>query len=438
VRSWVIFAVLLTLFCGRALAEEEYSFDMEEYSFDLSEIEEKPWDIGGYLEFRPMLFGMDTNSALHKLKFYDRAKKNIREEYNFTALLDGRYKKGTTEYRAVVNTDFRKSYLGWSENTTLYEGYMSSRPSSTFNFNIGKKTLKWGKGYAWNPVAFLDRPKDPYDPELAREGFVVASADYIRSFDGRLRTFSFTPVLLPVYDHINDDFGKVNRFNLAGKAYFLLDDTDIDLIFLTGGSKTNRYGMDFSRNIATNFEIHGELAFIDDYKKRFIDSDGTAYSKEYDATSYLLGLRYLTKTDTTYIVEYFHDDTGFAESEMTDYFSFIDKGYDTYLASGDDSLLKKASNVAGGSYSRRNSMKDYLYLRASQKEPFDILYFTPSLTGIFNLTDKSFSIGPELLYTGVKNLELRLRTTVLIGDSHTEYGEKQSDFSIGLRVRYFF
>jgi len=430
-KLWAAFAILFTLSYGMALAEEEYSFD-------LSEIEEKPLHIGGYLEFRPLLFGLDTNSALHKLKLYDRDKENIREEYNFTALLDGSYKKGTTEFRAIVNTDLRESYLGFSEETTLFEGYMSLRPSSTFNFNIGKKTLKWGKGYAWNPVAFLDRPKNPDDPELAREGFVVASADYIKSFDGPLKTFSFTPVLMPVYDHVNDDFGKINRLNFAGKMYFLLYDTDIDLIFLTGGSKTNRYGMDFSRNITSNFEIHGELAFINDYKKRFINSDGTVFNNEYDATSYLLGLRYLTKSDTTYIFEYFHDATGFAESEMTDYFSFIDQGYDTYLASGDDSLLKKASNVAGGSYNRRNLMRDYLYLRVSQKEPFDMLYFTPSLTGIFNISDESFSIGPELLYTGIKNLELRLKTTFLVGDSYTEFGEKQNDYRIELRVRYYF
>ncbi len=430
-RFWAAFAILLTLSYGMALAEEEYSFD-------LSEIEEKPLHIGGYLEFRPVLFGLDTNSALYKLKLYDRDKKNVREEYNFTALLDGSYKKGTTEFRAIVNTDLRKSYPGWSEETTLFEGYMSLRPSSTFNFNIGKKTLKWGKGYAWNPVAFLDRPKDPYDPELAREGFVVASMDYIKSFDGPLKTFSFTPVLMPVYDHINGDFGKINRLNFAGKMYFLLYDTDIDLIFLTGRSKTNRYGMDFSRNITSNFEIHGELAFINNYKKRFINSDGTVFNHEYDATSYLLGLRYLTKSDTTYIFEYFHDATGFTESEMGDYFSFIDQGYDTYLTSGDDSLLKRASNITEGSYNRKNPMRDYLYLRVSQKEPFDILYFTPSVTGIFNTNDKSFSVGPELLYTGVKNLELRLRTTFLIGDSYTEYGEKQNDFLIGLRVRYYF
>jgi len=57
---------------------------------------------------------------------------------------------------------------------------------------------------------------------------------------------------------------------------------------------------------------------------------------------------------------------------------------------------------------------------------------------IFNLHDKSFSLGPELLYARFKNLELRLRTTFLIGDTYTEYGEKQNDVWIGLRVRYYY
>ena len=106
------------------------------------------------------------------------------------------------------------------------------------------------------------------------EGFIVATADYIKSFDGPLKTFSFTPVLLPVYDHINDDFGNSNKLNFAGRFYFLLYDTDIDLMFMTGGSRPDRYGMDFSRNITTNFEIHGEYAYIRNTRKTILDANG--------------------------------------------------------------------------------------------------------------------------------------------------------------------
>jgi hypothetical protein len=56
-----------------------------------------------------------------------------------------------------------------------------------------------------------------------------------------------------------------------------------------------------------------------------------------------------------------------------------------------------------------NPMKNYLYLRISQKDPFDMLYFTPSLTWMLMWTIKAFPFRPEMLYTGITNLELRLK-----------------------------
>ena len=91
-----------------------------------------------------------------------------------------------------------------------------------------------------------------------------------------------------------------------------------------------------------------------------------------------------------------------------------------------------------GGYGRPNAMRNYLYAQVSQKEPFDILYFTPALTTMINLDDRSFQVTPELLYTGVKNLELRLRYFALVGGSGTEFGEKPNSGRLELRVRYYF
>jgi hypothetical protein len=239
----------------------------EDYSFDPAEIEKKPYHFGGYVELKPVLFGLDKDAALYKLKFYNRKEGSTLQEYDGTLQLEGSLDSGIARFYGRTNTDYKKSYLGEDQQTTLQEGYISLKPGSSFKIDAGKKTLNWGKGYAWNPVAFLDRPKDPDDPELNREGYIVFSADYIKSFDNPLKTFSFTPVVLPVYNHINDTFGTLDRTNLAGKMYFLLYDTDIDLIFFTGGSKTTRYGIDFSRNLTTNLEVHGEFAFIKDFDK---------------------------------------------------------------------------------------------------------------------------------------------------------------------------
>jgi hypothetical protein len=158
----------------------------------------------------------------------------------------------------------------------------------------------------------------------------------------------------------------------------------------------------------------------------------------YDAKSYLIGIRYLTEKEATLILEYYRNGTGFTSAEMKDYFSFINKGYDSYISTGSDTLLKKAVTITEGNYGRPNPMRDYVYLRASQKEPFDILYFTPFLTWIFNITDKSFSVSPELLYTGITNLEFRLKAAYISGERLSEYGEKQNDYRVELRARYFF
>jgi len=410
----------------------------EEYTFDLSEIEKKPYHIGGYAEFRPVLFGLDKDTSLYKLIFYNRDEDATLEEYNATLQLEGSLEKGITRLFVRTNTDYKKSYLGEDQETTIYEGFLSLKPSSSLTIDMGKKMLKWGKGYAWNPVAFVDRPKNPDDPELSLEGFIVAAADYIKSLEGPLKTISITPVLIPVYKDINDTFGEVDKINLAGKLYLLFYDTDMDVILLTGGSKTARYGVDFSRNITTNFEIHGEFAVIEDYRKRFIDSDGNLFEKEFDAKSYLAGIRFLTERETTYILEYYRNGTGFTTDEMRDYFSFINTAYDSYLASGSDMLLKKGLKITEGNYGRINPAREYLYLRISQKEPLDILYFTPSITGISNIADQSFSLSPELLYTGITNLELRMKASLITGERLSEYGEKQNDYRVEIRARYYF
>ncbi len=123
---------------------------------------------------------------------------------------------------------------------------------------------------------------------------------------------------------------------------------------------------------------------------------------------------------------------------MQDFFSFIDKGYGLYTDTGNPSLLNRANTLLKGNYGKQTPETNYLYLRVSQKEPFDILYFTPAVTLIGNMDDKSFSITPEFLYTGFTNLELRFRTGFISGSRGSEFGEKPNDYRVDFRIRYYF
>jgi len=410
----------------------------EEYTFDPAEIEKKPYHMGGFIEMRPALLWPDKEAVFYHLRYYHAAADSPIRQFDAAVQLDGSYERGAFRLFSRLNAEYRYDGDAWSDAASLYEGYLSYKTSTYLILEAGKKTLKWGKGYAWNPTAFVERPKDPDDPDLNREGFFMASADYTRSFDGALKTVSLSLALVPVYDDLNDDFGEPEPLNGAFKIYVLWKDTDIDLMALVGESKPRGYGLDFSRNLISNLEIHGELVWIQGFEKNHIDENGVLAQEKKDVWRTLLGLRYLSAMETTYIFEYYRNGSGFTEQEMNDFFAFVEKGYDRFLTSKDDALLRKAGNLAEGRYGKPNSMQDYLYARISQKEPLNILYFNPAVTGIFNLNDWSYSFSPELLYTGITNFEIRLKGTYLAGGRFTEYGEKQNDYRCELRIRYFF
>ena len=146
-------AMLLSVMPSVAGAEENYTFD-------LSEIEKKPYHFGGYVEARPVLYGLDTHAALYKLRFFDEPDRRALLEANGRMRLEGSYEKNIFRVFARLNTDLQyNDHTHGLERTTFYEAYVSAKPLTSVKIDIGKKTLKWGKGYAWNPVAFADRPK---------------------------------------------------------------------------------------------------------------------------------------------------------------------------------------------------------------------------------------------------------------------------------------
>jgi hypothetical protein len=434
----VCFLLLLFVPALPIYSRDKYQVDLSEIEKEIQQVAGKPYHLGGFFEFQPTLLGIDPDAAFSRLKFYRNNPGSPFDQYNFRLRLEGSFTKDIFSAFFRSDTYVRNEFEGWQEDTKLFEGYVSLKPSPSFSLDAGKKTMKWGKGYAWSPVAFVDQPKNPEDPEEALEGFTVLNANLIRSFSGPLKTVGLTAAAIPVYEHVNAKFGEINHTNFASKLYLLLYDTDIDFMIFTGLSRTTRYGFDFSTNLTPTLEIHGEWALINNQKMMTIDSQGMGTMHQSDAISYLLGLRYLTEKETTYILEYYRNGTGFSREQFKDFVSFVDNSYQNFLNTGNDSGLVRGSRLADGGYGKPNPMRDYLYFRASQKEPFDILYFTPALTSIINLHDGSLVVIPELTYSPMTNLELRFRTPVLMGRKGTEYGEKQNDYRVEFRLRYYF
>ena len=433
-RKNIYYLVRLLLWVGLLLP---FSGHAEDYSFNLDEFEKKNFSWGGYAELKWDHNWINQSGTFGLLGFHDNPRAKL-DRLTSTVQLDGNYNKGIVDFNWLLQASAQKDQVDADQNLDVFSAYASIKPAPSVTFELGKKTYKWGKGYAWAPVSFIDRPKDPNNPEDALEGYIGIGVDLIKSLPGTLKTLALTGVLLPVFEDVNDDFGVKNHMNLAVKLYFLYRDTDIDFIFLTGDSRSTRYGFDFSKNLATNFEIHGEIAYIPKQKIKTLNGSEILENRETAVTSYLLGLRYLTTNDITTILEFYHNDAGYSETEMDQFFQLVSDANTQYNSTGDDSLFQQAATISKSGYAKPQVGRNYIYTKVAQKEPFDLLYFTPGITTIINLDDKSYSLSPEIVYTGFTNWELRLRYTQISGDRYTEHGEKLNESKLELRGRYYF
>ncbi len=409
------------------------SAQANDFSFDLGSYRKKPYEWKGHLEMTGEQAWLDRDAALYNLNLRDPGQPQSLQRLTVLAQLEGLYRFDDASLHARAQVQKREDNLSSSAQALMQEFYYAVRPSDSLTLELGKRALKWGKGYAWNPVGFVERAKDPNDPDLSREGYVMATGDWVRSFDGNLKTVAFTPVLLPVGNEWNGDFSAREDLNFAARLYLLYRDTDIDLYAMPQGSRSARYGFDFSLNLSSNIEVHGEFAYLDDQPQAVLDASGRLSRRTRDSVRALLGVRYLTESDITWIAEYYHNGAGYDDEQLSHFLALAQVNPVT-----DPATFSAAIAARNAGFGAPNPGRDYLYLRASSKDPFDLVYVTAALSNIVNLQDGSFSVIPEVIYTGFKDTELRARLAWLHGDAQSEFGEKQNDSRLEVRFRYFF
>lgn len=400
-------------------------------SFDASAYEKKPFEWTGFVEARPEAQRLRTDSSGYRLQYPGEQRRSA-DRLATAAEVSGVVRHGSLGLHFTGHASWLDEPRGSEADGRMYEAYARWQAGTGFQAELGKRALRWGKGYAFSPVAFLERPRDATDPELAREGFAMATGSWVGTFDASLKTLSLTAAVVPTTGGLNADYGPPGHANPALKVYALLHDTDIDVVWATQGSRGARLGVDFSRNFGSNLEVHGEWARLQDFPQQVLTPAGSLARTTATRDAWLLGLRYLTARDTTIIAELYRHGGGYSRAQLADYYDLVRASDASPL------LLATASRAAAAGYGRSNAARQYAYLRVSQKEPFDVLDFTPSVTLIVNTGDRSWAAIPELLYTGVRNVELRARLAVNRGDARTEFGERPVRHRLELRARVFF
>ncbi len=421
--------------CVTILMVASVSANAEEFKFDASEFEKKTFEFFGYLEQKEEVLKLRSDSAAYKLNYPGESARNWLLRSTTTLEAGGKLNLDSV----VVDLRGQGTYAGDALASTtdgkVMEGGVRWSASPGLTFDVGKRVQRWGKGYAWDPVGFVERPKDPSDPQVAREGFVMASGEWTKSFSGPISTVGLTGLVVPTNDSMNTDFGVNTGLNPAAKLYLLAWDTDIDLMWRGKGGKPQSFGFDFSRNLSPALEVHGEWARTLDAPRNTVTAAGVTRSQVVNFNSWLAGLRYLSEGEVTWIGEYYRNGGGYSADELDSYYQFLDRAMGSSAA---PAMANKARSVAQSGYGKVNPGSDYLYLKASVSEPFNWVYGAAALTVMTNLNDGSYQVTPEVSYTGFSNVEVRARLVVLGGQPHSEFTEKAASSRVEVYARFYF
>lgn len=395
-------------------------------------LQRKPYEFGGYVETKFTHYRLNRNSAFYNVEFADQPQRATLDRTGATLRLTGSARADEWQFRFQSRSTVEHDQLARDTVNRFDELAASWKPRPDLSLDAGKMVLKWGKGHSWNPVAFVERPKDASDPRLPREGYTLISATVNRHFTGALKSVTFNPLLLPVSENLNHDFGKPGHLNAAAKLQLDFGDTEGGFYFLNNGSRAGRAGLDFSHDITNDLEIYGEWARIKAQSFRLTTPAGVSYTRTEAATSYLAGMRYRTQHRSHFIFELQHNGTGFSADEFRDFVALVD---DAAQAGAGSALMGRAQKLADGGFGRQKAMQNYLYFRASQAA----IPVAPSIRLTVNLQDGSYSIAPELLYNVRSHWGVRARFTLLGGGgAASEYGAKYYSRRAELRLHYHF
>ena len=403
----------------------------QEYDFEIPEIEERNLEFSGNLDGKWGLLDPRKDSPFYPLQKLPATADNYLSQYRLDFYLNGEYR--FEELRVFVKS-FSQYVRQEPVDPSLFELYGSLNLSPRLSMSLGKRRYNWGKGYAFNPVGYVNTQKDPENPDLSLAGLSALSLDFNKSLAGHnLQNFSLSGIVLIPEAEDDTRFAPASQIGMALKLYLLVRDVDIEFMTLYRKGQARRYGADFAANLQTNLEVHGELDYaVDEDTYRILD--GNPVHRQRSGFSYLLGTRYLATTNTTLIAEFYHRSNGMNEGEFIDYVAYVqDEPTDNAAPDAETNQV-----IVRDLFRSKNLMRDYAYAKLTHPEPFSLLYSSVSAFVIYNLRDESFVLSPQFAYKPFTNFEFLCWPSFLVGGAATEYGSRAFQHRIEFWMRFFF
>ncbi|MCL6590826.1 MAG: hypothetical protein K6U80_12855 [Firmicutes bacterium] len=297
-----------------------------------------------------------------------------------------------------------------NETVVLSRGFIDFSPGSVYSLRLGKQRLAWGTGYAWNPTNLLDLPRNAFTASDDPEGIMAVRNDL------KLGPVTGQLVVTPGDDWENS--GKAVRLSASPGG--------VDLTL--GWVEMAKGGLAASPH-ATTFDFACSLAGVGLHGEAVYQAEGNPRLDKKDILNYLLGVDYSFPGGFIVALEYYHNDTAFANAaEAQAYIA-------TNFTPSNEEEVIEVINFLTNLANNGGVTRDHYFLRCSKAFGENT---NTELLLVYNATDSSYAAQPELEYTWKQATTLYLKGLVTQGaaDSEANLLPIKSRFELGVKVSF--
>ena len=320
--------------------------------------------------------------------------------------------------------------------------------TDNLDITVGRKILKWGPGYAFNPTGVVEPQRSPSDPSDRLGQNVGRTLISVNAFLGKS---SLTFV------YLNDAQFESRIFHwgehdYALRAYTFLNGLDLSGILHYRQGDRLEAGTNWSYVVGENLELHGEFLAKEgsstlyheilwsDNPDQIFTSD--PYSTPYNHSSeifykLLLGGQYTFENGLNIALEYYRNMEGLSSSEWNQWMKFVK--FQNGIQQGSilvppemigpsrDNLLWALQTL-----SANGTMRDYLFGR----EYYSVSSWSIEFIQLMNADDASIVLVPTVSYRISQFFSLYVRFTAFLGKNDSEYGALFTKNSTNLGIQF--
>ena len=344
---------------------------------------------------------------------------------------------------ATVASDVAKP----DEAATIRELSYDLSLSDNLDITVGRKILKWGPGYAFNPTGVVEPQRTPSDPSDRLGQNVGRTLISVNAFLGKS---SLTFVYLNDAQYHSGEF-HWGEHDFAFRAYTFLNGLDLSGILHYREGDRLEAGTNWSYVFGENLELHGEFLAKEGSSTLYheiLSSDNPdqifasyPYTARFDHSheifyKLLFGGQYTFENGLNIALEYYRNMEGLSKSEWNQWLKFVkfQNGIQQGLIPVSPEMIAPSRyNLLWSlqTLSPRGTMRDYLFGR----EYYSIDDWSIEFIELMNADDASVVLVPTVSYRISQYLSMYGRFTSFLGRGDSEYGALFTKHSTSLGIQ---